>query len=81
MPDGAVVRGGFGYRAVRDVPFFAEEVVYELEVWKLPGGGRLVAKMPPGPPTCRGLPTSSGPAPRPDAAARQFDARIRAVSR
>ncbi|MDE0305107.1 MAG: hypothetical protein OXI87_09515, partial [Albidovulum sp.] len=47
VPDGAV-RGGFEYRTVRDVAFFAEEVVYELEVWKLPGGGRLVAKMPPG---------------------------------
>ncbi|MDE0530019.1 MAG: transposase [Albidovulum sp.] len=39
VPDGAV-RGGFEYRTVRDVAFFAEEVVYELEVWKLPGGAR-----------------------------------------
>ncbi|MDE0114278.1 MAG: hypothetical protein OXN84_18575 [Albidovulum sp.] len=80
MPDGAV-RGGLEYRTFRDVSFFAEEVVYELEVWKLPGGGRFVAKMPPGPPKCRGLPTSSGPAPRHGFAARQFDARVRAVSR
>ncbi|MDE0112844.1 MAG: hypothetical protein OXN84_11240 [Albidovulum sp.] len=41
VPDGAV-RGGVEYRTVREVAFFAEEVVYELEVWKLPGGGRLV---------------------------------------
>ncbi|MDE0303572.1 MAG: hypothetical protein OXI87_01620 [Albidovulum sp.] len=47
MPHGAV-RGGFERRTVRDVAVFAEEVVYELEVRKLPGDGCILAKIPPG---------------------------------
>ncbi|MDE0306835.1 MAG: hypothetical protein OXI87_18445 [Albidovulum sp.] len=51
------VRSGFAYRTASGVAFFAEEVTYELEVWKHLGGDRLVAKMLPWLAYC------SGPAP------------------